>query len=228
MRGLAVAAGAAHLLVVRLDRARRSQVDHRADVRPIDAHAERVGRDDDLGPALGEVAPARARACRRRGRRDRRAPASRGRRAARASSSACLRVGAYTMAVPAARPGPPSASASAASTRRSRSRAPVDLRGAQDQVGPREAADDLRACRRARPSRARISSRTTGVAVAVHASTRAAPSSARSAADAEVLRPEIVAPLADAVRLVDGDQRALEVAQEARGSRRKARRSGAT
>ena len=45
----------AHLLVVRLDRAGRSQVDHRADVGPVDAHAEGVGRDDDLGAAFGEV-----------------------------------------------------------------------------------------------------------------------------------------------------------------------------
>ena len=114
---------------------------------------------------------------------------------------------------PGPAPGPPSASASAASTRRSRSRAPVTSTARRARLG-RAKPRTICGVSAGRPSRARISSRTIGVAVAVQASTRAAPSSASSAADPEVLRPEVVPPLADAVRLVDGDQRALEVAQE--------------
>ena len=53
-RVLAVAAGAADLLVVRLDRAGGREMDHGADVGPVDAHAEGVGRDDDLELAGGE------------------------------------------------------------------------------------------------------------------------------------------------------------------------------
>ncbi len=61
--GRPVATGATHLLVVGLDGAGRAQVDHRADVRPIDAHAEGVGGHHDLDaplrePPLGELARA--------------------------------------------------------------------------------------------------------------------------------------------------------------------------
>ena len=45
----AVASGAACLLLVVLDRLGRARVDHEPHVRPIDAHAERHGRDDDVG-----------------------------------------------------------------------------------------------------------------------------------------------------------------------------------
>ena len=45
-RGLAVAAAAAGLLVIRLGTARDVGVDHQADVGLVDAHPERVGRDD--------------------------------------------------------------------------------------------------------------------------------------------------------------------------------------
>ena len=55
-RRRAVPARAPDLLVVRLDGAGRRQVDDRADVGPIDAHAEGVGRDHHLDPALGEGA----------------------------------------------------------------------------------------------------------------------------------------------------------------------------
>ncbi len=51
-----VAAGAADLLVVRLDRAGRRQVEHGAHVGAVDAHAERVGRDDHLDCARREAA----------------------------------------------------------------------------------------------------------------------------------------------------------------------------
>jgi hypothetical protein len=50
-----------------------------------------------------------------------------------------------------------------------------------------------------------MSARTSGVAVAVNAAIRGGASSAR--AEPAVVRPEVVAPLADAVRLVDRDQR---------------------
>jgi hypothetical protein len=44
-RGLAVAPRAAGLLVVRLERRRGADVDHRPHVGLVDAHSERVGRD---------------------------------------------------------------------------------------------------------------------------------------------------------------------------------------
>ena len=52
----AVASGPADLLIVGLDRAGRSEVDDGSDVSPVDAHAERVGGDDDLGAAVGKRA----------------------------------------------------------------------------------------------------------------------------------------------------------------------------
>ena len=48
MRRLPVAPGAADLLVVGLDRSRRREVDDRAHVGAVDAHAEGVGGDHDL------------------------------------------------------------------------------------------------------------------------------------------------------------------------------------
>ena len=174
---LAVAAGAADLLVVGLDRARRGQVDDRAHVGPVDAHAEGVGRDDDLELAGGEGAlharradaPRQARVVGGR-RASPRGPAARppprspagrgvddGRRRARRRARA-------------------SASASAASTARAPARArhlgDPQRRGWGGRSRARAAA-----CRRASPRRSRISSRTTGVAVAVQASTRASGSS---------------------------------------------------
>ena len=52
----AVPSRAPHFLVVGLDRAGRSQVDHRAHVRAVDAHAEGIGRHHDLGAGVCEVA----------------------------------------------------------------------------------------------------------------------------------------------------------------------------
>ena len=54
-RGPSIAAGAAHLLVVGFERPGNVEVDHGLDVRPIDAHPERVGGTDDAQPAGGEV-----------------------------------------------------------------------------------------------------------------------------------------------------------------------------
>src|SRR5438874_13742461 len=42
-RGCPVASGPAHFLVIRFDRSGRAEMDHHADVRTVDAHAERVG-----------------------------------------------------------------------------------------------------------------------------------------------------------------------------------------
>ena len=58
-----------------------------------------------------------------------------------------------------------------------------------------------------------MSSRTCGVAVAVSAIVGGAPSRSRTSRDAQVARPEVVAPLADAVRLVDGEQRHADLAE---------------
>ena len=79
-RGLAVAPGAAGLLVVGLDRARDALVADRPHVGLVDAHAERVGRHDDRRLA-GHEAPLRLRAHARargpRGRPRRARPSSR-------------------------------------------------------------------------------------------------------------------------------------------------------
>ena len=53
-RGLAVAAGAARLLVIGLQAAGQIVVDDEADVGLVDAHAEGVGGGDDLDPAAHE------------------------------------------------------------------------------------------------------------------------------------------------------------------------------
>src|SRR5262249_51827130 len=54
-RVLAVATGTADFLVVRLDRSGRIQMDDGPHVRPIDAHPEGVGADDDLELPVGEL-----------------------------------------------------------------------------------------------------------------------------------------------------------------------------
>ena len=57
-----------------------------------------------------------------------------------------------------------------------------------------------------RPSRRATSRATRGVAVAVEATSARAPSVARGVGEAEVVGPEVVPPLRDAVRLVDHEQ----------------------
>ena len=52
----AVAAGAAHLLVVGFDRARRREMDHGPHVGPVDPHPEGVGGDHHLRLAPGKGA----------------------------------------------------------------------------------------------------------------------------------------------------------------------------
>ena len=227
-RGLAVAAGAPHLLVVGLDRARRREVDHRAHVGAIDAHAEGVGRDHDLGARRRRTRAARARA--------RAAPSPRGRRRARhprpASRAAFLLAPLARRRVDdgraaAARPGRRAPRRARRRRGASRSRAPVDLDRAQRQVRPREAVHDAAACPRAGRAapgsrRARSASRSP----CRRARARAG-SSASSAADLEVLGPEVVAPLADAVRLVDRHQRARRgrASSAAEARRRRAARA---
>ena len=66
-----------------------------------------------------------------------------------------------------------------------------------------------RACRR----RSTISARTGGAAVAVSASTGGAAELLDERAEPQVVRPEVVAPLADAVRLVDHEQRRRRLLQ---------------
>src|SRR6185369_4856750 len=142
----AVTSRPAHFLVVGFDRSGRTQMDHGADVRTVDPHAERVGRHHDLEPAIGElslhdvaglaVEPGVIRAGPPAARREPRALLvgllARGRvddRGATRAPGAAERFG--ERAVDEAL-----ALATAA-----------DLRGAQGQVGPREAAYDLRRIR---------------------------------------------------------------------------------
>ena len=87
--GLAVAAGAADLLVVALDAAGQGRVDHRADVGLVDAHAEGDRRHDHLelaGQERGLDASRAARSCPRGTRRRRK---SRGQRRAERLGLAC-------------------------------------------------------------------------------------------------------------------------------------------
>ena len=69
--GLAVASGAADLLVIRLDAAGQRGVDDGADIGLVDAHAERDRGDDHFELAGEEPRPARVGGARRRARRDR-------------------------------------------------------------------------------------------------------------------------------------------------------------
>ncbi len=203
---------AAHLLVVRLDGAGWSQVDHRADVGPVDAHAEGVGRDHDLGSAFGEVGlrvlagpsveagvigprtpPAAGEALRLLFRLLARGGVDDGRSTRPVRTSERLGEGGVDEALPLARAR--------------------HLHGAEGQVGAREAADDLgRVGGQAEPRQDLVAhDRGRRRRAGQHAR---GPQLGEEPPDAEVLRPKVMPPLADAMRLVDGDQRALEVAQE--------------
>ena len=175
----AVAPRAADLLVVGLDGARGREVHDRAHVRPVDAHPEGVGGDHDLGGALEERALRLFPRLRpQAGVIDAGAPPAPS-AAARPPLPRPRRVGAYTMATPRALPGPPSASASTASTCACRSSAPSTSAARSFRFG-RAKPLTCWGVSAGRPRRLRISSRTTGVAVAVQASTRALGRSARS------------------------------------------------
>ena len=143
-------------------------------------------------------------------------PARRGRRppsAAAASRAASSSAPARRRVHDTTPPPPPSGpTATRARHRPARPVARVFDSVARSGGGPREAVDVLRRVR-GRPRRPRISSRTTGVAVAVQASTRAAgtrPGDRRSPGTPAGSR----APFADAMRLVDGHQRDRHVAEE--------------
>ena len=71
-----------------------------------------------------------------------------------------------------------------------------------------------------------MSSRTSGVAVAVSATVGGDPSFLRASCDAQIARPEIVSPLADAVRFVDCEQTHADVLQRV-ATLPKSKRSGA-
>ena len=67
-----------------------------------------------------------------------------------------------------------------------------------------------------------MSSCTSGVAVAVSAITGAGRSSGQALAEHAVVGAEVVPPLRDAVRLVDGDQRGLALGEHLREARHRA------
>ena len=110
--------------------------------------------------------------------------------------------------------GRPSASASTASTCASRSRASSTSTARRREVGPREAVDVLRRVRgQAEAGQDLVAHDGRGGGGAgEHAR---GGQLGEQAADLQVLRPEVVAPFADAVRLVDGHQRDGHVAQQA-------------
>ena len=78
------------------------------------------------------------------------------------------------------------------------------------------------------PKPRQMSASTCGVAVAVSARMRSARQSLREAGQLQVVGPEVVAPLGDAVGLVDGEQRHRARAGAPRRNRSLSKRSGAT
>ena len=85
---------------------------------------------------------------------------------------------------------------------------PLEIRARQDavdEVRPIEGADELRPDRAGRAA-STMSLRTRSVAVAVNACMLTPGSIWPQLGELPILRPEIVSPLADAVRLVDGDE----------------------
>ncbi len=205
---LPVASRAADLLVVGLDRPGRAQVHDGADVGPVDAHPEGVGAGDDLQSALGEVAlDAVAGGAGEPGVIGGGAPAP-GRQALR------LRLGALARRRVHDGPAAPGARRRQRLGQRRVHQAgalagAAGLAGAQGEVRPGEAVHDLGRVGRQAEARHDLVThhRRRGRRAGQHAR-RAQVGEER--ADLEVLRAEVVAPLADAVRLVDRDQRAGE------------------
>ena len=104
------------------------------------------------------------------------------------------------------------------STRAGARARPRTSRGTQAQVGPREAAHDAAACRRAGPGAPGSRRAPPGSRSRCRRAPR--PRQVREQlAELQVLRAEVVAPFADAVRLVDRDQRAPRALRAGRGSR---------
>src|ERR1044072_122687 len=123
------------------------------------------------------------------------------------------------MAVPPLPPGPPRAAAGAAPTSPSRSRRPSTSTARRDRLG-RAKPRTIWGVSGGRPRRARISSRTIGGGGAGPARTRAPRGAPAHAPDREVLRTEVVPPLADAVGLVDRHQRDVQIAEHRPESRK--------
>ena len=207
-RRLAVASGATHLLVVGLDRARGSEVHHGAHVRAVDAHAEGVRGHHHVDVARVErtlcgLAPVGAE------------PGV----VAAAAPAATLESPRFLLGV-LAREGVDDGGAAGrfriAESLRQRAvdggfslPATVNLARAQGEVRPREAVQTLRGVRRQAESLEDL--------VTHHRSRRRrARDHARAwqrrhqTADLQVVGPEVVPPLADAVGFIDGDERTLE------------------
>ena len=181
-----------------------------ADVGLVDPHAEGDGGHDDQ-PVLGrETALRPAGAGRARSRRDRRrrrgrrptgpSPASRSWRGSRSRRSRTAR----------------------AARRRRTGSARAGCPWAQRRGGCSAGRTRAGRCGASLPSkrRATISSRVSASAVAVKAAS-GTPSARRSFADLEVVGAEVVAPLADAMRLVHGDQADACPAEKRQGARRR-------
>ena len=207
-----VASGAADLLVVGLYRAGRSQVGDGAHIGAVDPHAEGVGGDDDLNPVLDEIAldlvairPSHAGVIgccppagileadgflfgdlAGRGVYDGRT----GFLVRSAEGFGQQRVDPLTSLGGAADLGDPQCEVGAG-------KAAQQLRGVS---GQSEAFEDLVA-------HYRCGSRCTGENPGVG-------QAAQQLADLQIFGAEVVTPLADAVGFVDGDQRALDLAQE--------------
>ena len=205
-RGLAVAARAAGLLVVGLDRARDALVADRPHVGLVDAHPERVGRHHHRRLA-GHEAPLRLGA-----QLAVRAPRGSARRAPRARAPGAWRACRTRCACPrrrspAARPAPRArrrcrggrppcvAHGTTANERFGRSN-PVATRTGSRSPSRR---DDVGRHLRRRGRR--------------RGDDRLRPQPARRVGEPEVVGPEVVAPLRDAVRLVDHEQPDLRAAQ---------------
>ena len=209
--GFAVAAGTARLLVVRFQRPGRARcATQRTSARSMPMPNALVATTTSSSPAMkarctrsrcspdmpawyaSTVQPCRASRC--------------------ASSSEPRRVGAYTMAVPPPVPGPPRASISTPSRRRSRSRLASTSAARSARLGrakpwiiwrrvggQAETFQDLVAHHRGGGCRA-----------GQHAGPRQKP---QQLLELQVVGTEVVPPGADAVRLVDGHQRALDTLQ---------------
>ena len=176
--GQAVAPGAAGLLVVGLEARRQRPVPDRAHVGLVDAHAEGVRRDDDVGVAAHERVLARASASRPPCRRGRRRP----RRPSADEQLGDLLGALARAAVDDRRAGSRPSPGPATSVARLRATEPSPSNGStsKDRFG-RSKPERTRSASR-RPRRATISSATFGVAVAVHAITGGWPSSAMTVA----------------------------------------------
>ena len=194
------AAGPPDLLVVGDRRARRLVVDDEGEVGLVEAHAQRGGGDHDLDLVGEQRASISSRSsgrssppCRPRRRCPRRRSHDRDPRRCRRRS------GSRRSPVPAS-----VGIAPASQARRSAWRRQVERRagpGSSRPSGPRMTT-------RSSPSWCSMSATTRSLAVAVHAQHRAPPAGSRSRtpADAAVVGPEVVTPVADAVGLVDHEQ----------------------